>query len=144
MQSDDVTPSEIDDLLAVADYVSIHSPLTNETYHLIDERRLNLMKASAILINTARGSLIDEPALIRVLTERKIGGAGLDVFEKEPPDKNNPLFFLHNVILTPHCASHTELASQKVRPAAVDAVVRVLRGGYPTHVVNPEVLKWVA
>lgn len=129
---------DLDALLQKADYVSVHAPLTSSTRHLLGASRLRLMKASSFLVNTSRGGLIDEAALIEVLRNRRIAGAGLDVFENEPPAKDNPLFSLDNVILTPHCSSHTLRATAKVRSAAVDAVMRVLQGERPVHVVNPE------
>ena len=93
--------------LKIADYISIHLPLNVETKNFIGEQELLLMKETAIVVNTARGGIINESALINSLKERKILGAGLDVFEKEPPDINNPLFNLDNVILSPHNAALT-------------------------------------
>jgi len=93
--------------LKIADYISIHLPLNVETKNFIGEQELLLMKETAIVVNTARGGIINEGALINSLKERKILGAGLDVFEKEPPDINNPLFNLDNVILSPHNAALT-------------------------------------
>ena len=95
----------LDDLLAQSDYVSLHCPLTDETRHLIDARRLALMKPNALLVNTSRGRVIDEAALIQTLKDRKIGGAALDVLCEEPPPKDHPLFGMDNVILTPHIAA---------------------------------------
>jgi D-3-phosphoglycerate dehydrogenase len=100
-----------------------------------------MMKPTAFLINTSRGGVIDESALVEALVQRRIAGAGLDVLEQEPPPKDHPLFALNNVILTPHCAAHTELATRKVRRGAIDAVMGVLRGQWPENLVNPEVLK---
>jgi D-3-phosphoglycerate dehydrogenase len=135
---DEVELCDLDALLQKADYVSLHVPLTSSTRHLLSASRLALMKPSSFLVNTARGGLIDEAALIEVLRHRRIAGAGLDVFETEPPVKDHPMFGMDNVILTPHCSSHTRLATAKVRSAAVDAVMRVLQGERPVHVVNPE------
>ena len=95
----------LDDLLAQSDYVSLHCPLTDETRHLIDARRLALMKPNALLVNTSRGRVIDEAALIQALKDGKIGGAALDVLCEEPPAKDHPLFGMDNVILTPHIAA---------------------------------------
>ena len=82
--------------------MTLHCPLTDQTHHLIDEAALAKMKPTAFLINTSRGALIDEPALIRALAAREIAGAGLDVLEQEPPRPDNPLYTLDNVVLTPH------------------------------------------
>ena len=129
---------DLEAVLQKADYVSMHVPLTSSTRHLLSASRLALMKPSSFLVNTARGGLIDEAALIEVLRHCRIAGAGLDVFETEPPVKDHPLFSMDNVILTPHCSSHTLRATAKVRSAAIDAVMRVLKGERPVHVVNPE------
>jgi D-3-phosphoglycerate dehydrogenase len=136
--TDGVEASELDDLLAISDYVSIHTPLNSETRHLLDRRRLGLMKSSAILVNTSRGAVIDEPALVDALTNRRIAAAGLDVFEYEPPAMDNPLFALDNVILTPHCAAHTRSATERVRSGAIENIFRALRGEPLQNVVNPE------
>ena len=95
----------LDDLLAQSDYVSLHCPLTDDTRNLIDARRLALMKPNALLVNTSRGPVIDEAALIQALKDGKIGGAALDVLSEEPPPKDHPLFGMDNVILTPHIAA---------------------------------------
>ena len=95
----------LDDLLAQSDYVSLHCPLTDDTRNLIDARRLALVKPNALLVNTSRGPVIDEAALIRTLKDGKIGGAALDVLCEEPPAKDHPLFGMDNVILTPHIAA---------------------------------------
>ena len=92
----------LEQLLKQSDYLSLHCPLTPETHHIIDKNAIALMKPTAFLINTARGALIDEPALIEALSTGKIAGAGLDVQEQEPPAADNPLYKLDNVILTPH------------------------------------------
>lgn len=96
---------ELDELLRQSDYVSLHCPLTPETRGLIDARRLSLMKQNALLVNTSRGPVIDEMALIDALKNHTIGGAALDVLCEEPPPKDHPLFALDNVILTPHIAA---------------------------------------
>jgi D-3-phosphoglycerate dehydrogenase len=93
--------------LKIADYISIHLPLNMETKNFIDEQELSIMKETAIVVNTARGGIINEASLVNALQNKNILGAGLDVFEKEPPDENNPLFNLDNVILSPHNAALT-------------------------------------
>ena len=95
----------LDDLLAQSDYVSLHCPLTDETRGLIDARRLSLMKRNAILINTSRGPVVDEQALVAALKDGTIAAAGLDVLCEEPPPADHPLFALDNVVLTPHIAA---------------------------------------
>lgn len=95
----------LDELLAKSDYVSLHCPLTEETFHLIDGRRLKLMKPNALLVNTSRGAVVDEKALAEAIRDGIIGGAALDVMDAEPPQLDNPLFGLENVIITPHVAA---------------------------------------
>ena len=104
---DPFTPDsiELDELLRQSDYVSLLCPLTDETRDLIDARRLALMKPNALLVNTSRGPVIDEAALVAALKNHTIGGAALDVLCEEPPPKEHPLFALDNVILTPHIAA---------------------------------------
>jgi D-3-phosphoglycerate dehydrogenase len=102
-----VRATALDDLLALADFVSLHCPLTPQTRHLIGERELGLMKPAAILLNTSRGPVMDEAALVRALREGRIAGAGLDVLENEPPKPDSPLFSLDNVVLTPHVAGYS-------------------------------------
>jgi glyoxylate reductase len=126
---------EIDQGLAEADVVSIHTPLTQETRHLIDARRLALMKPSAILVNTARGPIVDEAALARALKERRIYGAGLDVFEREPvvhPD----LIGLDNAVLTPHIGSAAARYRELMTELVVENVRAVLAGGRPPNLVE--------
>ena len=91
----------------IADYISIHLPLNTDTKNFIDEQELSIMKETAIVVNTARGGIINEASLVNALQNKKILGAGLDVFEKEPPDENHPLFNLENIILSPHNAALT-------------------------------------
>jgi glyoxylate reductase len=129
----------LDRLLAEADFVSLHPSLTDETRHMIDARALALMKPTAFLINTARGAVVDEAALIKALTEKRIAGAGLDVFENEP-DVNRALTRLPNVALTPHLGSAVFEVREAMANAVVDNVVALLEGRRPPNIVNPEVL----
>jgi len=131
---------ELDDLLQTADYVSIHAPLTPETYHLFDERAFDHMKDTSYLINTARGQIINEEALYTALKTEKIAGAGIDVLEKEPIEKENPLLNLHNIIITPHIAWYSEESFQNSMIQGMDEVTRVLNGFRPRFVVNPQIL----
>jgi D-3-phosphoglycerate dehydrogenase len=128
-------------LLKESDFVSIHAPHTPETRGLIGENQLRIMKKTAYIINTSRGPLIDETALIKALKKKRICGAGLDVYEKEPPALYNQLLKLENVILTPHIAWYTEEASKRLEKLAIQRTVELLQGKIPKTVVNPEVLK---
>lgn len=130
----------LDALVAGADVVSLHCPLTPETRHLIDQDRLRRMKPTAFLVNTARGAVVDTAALVRALREGWIAGAGLDVFEEEPLPPDHPLHALDQVILTPHAAFYSEGALLELKHKAATAVLDVLQGRRPASVVNPEVL----
>ena len=132
---------ELDELLRRADFVTLHLPLLPETRHLLDARRLALLKPSAILINTARGGLVDESALVTALRQKALAGAGLDVFDSEPlPDC--PLRHLDQVVLTPHVAGMSAAAVQAMAHRCCDNVLAVLRGRDPGPglLLNPEVL----
>ncbi|MEM2846471.1 MAG: glyoxylate reductase [Nitrososphaerota archaeon] len=128
-------------LLRESDYVSIHVPLTPETRGLIGERELRLMKRTAILVNTSRGPVIDQRALFRALKEGWIAGAGLDVFEKEPIDPDDPLLKLENVVLTPHIGSASHETRSKMAELTATGIIKVLRGEKPENLFNPEVMK---
>jgi D-3-phosphoglycerate dehydrogenase len=134
---------DLDDLLGCADIVSVHCPLNASTRHLLGPRELRLMKPTAFLINTARGPIVDQAALVAALAERRLAGAGLDVFETEPLGADDPLRQLDNVILTPHSASWSVESSAECRRVAIEHVVTVLRGGVPSDVVNRAVLERV-
>ena len=131
----------LEELLKEADYITLHVPLTKDTYHLIGERELNMMKPTAYLINTSRGAVVDQRALYRALKERRIAGAALDVFEKEPIDQDDPLLELDNVVLTPHIGSASVETRKKMAMMAAENLVSVLRGVEPPNLVNPEVRK---
>jgi phosphoglycerate dehydrogenase-like enzyme len=126
----------LDELLASSDYVSLHVPLTAETRHLLDERRLRLLKPTAGLVNVARGRVVDEDALVTVLRERGIRGAGIDVFGQEPLRPDNPLLHLDNVIATPHTAGVTRGTSRRRSAACVENALRVLRGEEPLYRIS--------
>ena len=128
-------------LLASSDYVSIHCPLTDETAHLIDAAALAQMMPSALLINTSRGGVIDESALIRALQDGIIGGAALDVTDPEPPSAGNPLLTLENVIVTPHAAFYSVESTAELARKAAENVVTVLQGEVPKTLVNAQVLE---
>jgi D-3-phosphoglycerate dehydrogenase len=136
-----VTAVSFDELVTESDCVVIQAPLTSQTHHLFDEAQLRRMKHSAILINTARGPIVEDRALHRALSEGWIAGAGLDDLEEEPAKvrdwrANNPLFSLDNVIITPHAAYYSEEAIATVRRFAAEEVVRVLTGQPPLSPVN--------
>lgn len=131
---------ELDDLLRESDFVTLHCPLTDQTQHLIGRRELELMKPTAILINTSRGPVVDEKALVSALKKGTIKGAGLDVYEKEPrisPD----LLKLDNVVLLPHIGSATRDTRVQMAVVAARNAVTLLRGKRPVHVVNPQVFE---
>jgi D-3-phosphoglycerate dehydrogenase len=127
------------ELLRASDAVTLHVPSSPGTKGLIGDEEIAAMKPTAFLINTARGSLVDEAALARALQERRIAGAGLDVFGREPPEATHPLFGLPNVVLTPHSAGLTLESAVRMATDAAQAIVDVLEGRRPEGVVNPEV-----
>ncbi len=127
-------------LLKESDFVSVHVPLTPETTHLIGRRELRLMKKTAYLINTSRGPVIDEKALVEALKDREIAGAGLDVYEREP-EVEAGLLELDNVVLTPHLGSATVETRTKMATMAAGSMVAMLNGEVPPNIVNPEVLE---
>lgn len=131
---------DLDDLLRESDFISIHTPLTKETHHLIGERELGLMKPTAILINTSRGPVVDEKALVSALKQKKIAAAGFDVFEKEP--KLTPgLTKLDNVVLLPHIGSATNDTRGQMAVLAIKNALAMLRGQRPKNIINPQVLE---
>ena len=129
-----------DERLERSDYVSPHVPHLEGTHHFIDAAALELMKPTAYLVNTSRGPVVDEHALIAALQAGKIAGAGMDVFEQEPLSTDNPLLHMENVICTPHIAGSSEIGWEIIRRRAGEEAARVLRGERPEVVVNPEVL----
>lgn len=131
----------LEELLKASDFVTIHTPLTETTRHLMNEERLGLMKPTAYLINTSRGGTVDERALVKALKEGWIEGAALDVYEKEPVDDDNPLFDLDNVLMVPHIGSATREARSRMAEITATNLLNVLRGEPPLHWVNPEVEK---
>ena len=128
--------TDLPDVLGQSDFVSVHAPLGQETFHLIGENEFRQMKPTAYLINTARGPVVDEKALIRALQDQRIAGAGLDVFEKEPIDSDNPLLSMKNVVVTPHSASYSEAALEMQALNPAQEAARVLNGHWPRNLVN--------
>lgn len=126
----------LDELFAAADVISLHAPATPETRDLINTRTIATMKRGALLVNTARGELVNEADLALALREGRLGGAGLDVFKREPPGADNPLLGLPNVIATPHVAGVTQDSAERMASLAVQNILAVLRGERPPYPVN--------
>jgi len=139
MAAHGVEKVDLDTLLTSADFISLHCPLTPETRHLIDAERLALVKPSTFLINTSRGAIVDEAALIAALRAGRLAGAGLDVLEREPPAPDNPLLAMENVEITPHAAYYSDDSLAYLQTSVAEEVARVLRGERPRSPVNPEV-----
>lgn len=132
---------EFDELLKESDFVSLHVPATEETSNLVGEKELKLMKPTAILVNTSRGTVVDEKALVKALKARWIQGAGIDVWAKEPTDPDNPLFKLDNTVLAPHIGSATIEARTKMSELSARNLAAVLKGEMPVSLVNQDVLQ---
>jgi glyoxylate reductase len=133
--------SELDQLLREADFISLHVPLTGETRHLIGERELSLMKPTAILVNTARGPVVDQGALYRFLEDKRIAAAALDVTEVEPIPMDDPLLTLDNVIIAPHIGSASVATRTRMAAVAADNLLAALRGEEPPNCVNRQALR---
>lgn len=130
-----------EEVLSESDFVSLHVPLTKDTFHMIGQKQLSMMKRKAYLVNTSRGPVVDEEALYRALRDRVIAGAALDVFEHEPLDPKSPLLKLDNIVLTPHIASASVETRTKMAVMAATNLVSVLQGKEPPNLVNPDVIK---
>lgn len=143
-----VTMTDLDTILRESDYVSLHLPLTSATYHMIDDAALQKMKPTAYLINTSRGALVDEPALVAALHEGRLAGAGIDtyesidIFSEQIPPRVHPLTGLENVILTPHVAAGSVQAGIEIYMTAIQNIVDILQGYWPLqeNIVNPTVI----
>ena len=133
-----VEPASLEAVMAQGDFITVNTLLNAETRGLIDARLLALMKPSAYFINTARGPIVDEPALIRALQERRIAGAGIDVFAREPPRQDHPFFSMDNVIVTPHAVAWTREGLTGNSREACANLARVASGEAPPHMANPE------
>jgi len=136
-----VTFVSLDELLAQSDFISLHAALTPQNRGLIGEAQFGRMKPNAYLINTARGALVDEAALAKALSEKKIGGAALDAFVVEPLPADHPLRKAPNVLLTPHLASFARETGERVSLAAAEAIVELMNGRKPRWIVNPDVFQ---
>ena len=143
-----VTMTDLDTILRESDYVSLHLPLTSATYHMIDDAALQKMKPTAYLINTSRGALVDEPALVAALREGRLAGAGIDtyesidIFSEQIPPRVHPLTGMENVILTPHVAAGSVQAGIEIYMTAIQNIVDILQGYWPLqeNIVNPTVI----
>lgn len=124
-------------LLRESDIISVNALLSDQTYHLIGRDQLRLMKESSFIVNTGRGKIIDQQALVEALREGRIGGAALDVLEKEPPDEDDPILKLDNVMITPHLGGNSDKAVAELRRLGTEEVARVLSGQPPRHPVAP-------
>ena len=140
-QTHGVQRVEVPELVARSDFITIHAPLTPETHGMLGEAEFRQMKSTTYIINTSRGDIIDTTALYTALTEGWIAGAGLDVLPTEPPDADDPMPHLENVILTPHAAFFAEESVYDLEVGAATAVAKVLTGEMPESVVNPTVLE---
>ena len=132
-----------DDLVRMAeevDVLSLHCPSTPQTYQLVNSDVIQALGPKGFLVNASRGPVVDEAALIEALQQGKLAGAGLDVYDPEPPDENNPLFKLDNIVLTPHLASFTDEGRRRMGMTVAEDVLRVLNGEMPVYPANPEVL----
>jgi len=127
------------ELLKESDFVSVHSLLNKDTHHLVGEKEFRQMKPTAYFINTSRGPVVDEKALIKALQEKWIAGAGIDVFEQEPIDPNNPLLKMDNAVVTPHNAGWSDAAGRRARILVGKEAARVVTGKWPSHWVNKSV-----
>ena len=134
-----ITLVSMAELLKESDFVSVHSLLGKDTHHLVGEKEFRQMKPSAYFMNTSRGPVVDEAALIKALQEKWIAGAGIDVFEQEPVDPGNPLLKMDNVVVTPHNAGWSDAAGQRARLWVGQETVRVLSGKWPKNWVNKDV-----
>lgn len=130
---------DLETLCRQSDYLSIHVPLVAETHHIMSAPQFALMKPTAIVVNVARGPVIDEPALIAALQEGRLAGAGLDVFETEPVGADHPLLGMDNVVLSSHAAWYSEDSEYEIRTKTAQNVVDVLQGREPTYLANPAV-----
>jgi D-3-phosphoglycerate dehydrogenase len=134
-----VEAAALDRIFSDSDFIALCCPLTPDTRHLADARRIGLMKPTAVLVNVARGPVVDQAALVAALRERRIGGAGLDVFEQQPLAPGDPLFALDNVVLTPHLAGLSAESMRRMSVIAAEDALRILAGEKPVNFFNPEV-----
>jgi glyoxylate reductase len=130
---------DFEHLLATSDFVTIHTPLSPETHHLFSDRQFERMRSTAILINTARGAIVDPEALYRALQNHQIAAAAIDVTDPEPIPMDSPLLQLENLIITPHIGSASVKTRQKMASMAIENLIAGLKGERLPYCVNPEV-----
>jgi len=140
-EKEKVRKADLDTIFKESDIITLHVALSAETRHMIGKDQLRKMKKSTILVNASRGAVVDEKALYIALKEGWIAGAALDVMEKEPPEKDNPLLKLDNVIITPHMAWYSTASLTEIQRKAAEQVAMALNGRIPTNLVNKDVLK---
>jgi D-3-phosphoglycerate dehydrogenase len=142
MASLGVYKADLGELLARSDFISVHCPLTEESHHLLGRRAFELMKGEVFLVNTSRGPIVEEAALVEALLSGKVWGAGLDVFEQEPLPLDSPLRALDNVIFTPHVGANSEESVADLYRTGCETALSVAHGRWPQGVINPEVGDW--
>lgn len=130
--------NDLNDLLERADFLTLHLPLTPETHHLIGEEQIRRLRRGSYIINAARGPIVDEQAMIRALQDGHLAGAGIDVFDPEPPSGDNPLLFMNNVVCTPHVASYTDRGQAGMRTGVVDQLIQLIQRERPPFIVNAQ------
>lgn len=136
MEKKGVVKATLDEIMTESDFVSIHTPLIQDTYHLIGASQLNMMKKTAFIVNTSRGPVIDEDSLVKALQSGQIAGAFLDVTEEEPLDERHPLRELKQVVLTPHAAWYSVDALREIREKAITNIIEKSQGKTPTYLLN--------
>lgn len=136
-EKEGVSYVSFEELLRNSDIISIHVPLTSDTYHLISQKEIEMMKENVVIINTSRGGIIDESALYETLKAKRVLGAGLDVFEEEPP-KDSPILALDNVVITTHIGAHTMEAIESMAKIAIENLILALNGEKPKFIVSIE------
>ena len=130
--------NDLNDLMERADFLTLHIPLTSDTHHLIGEAQIRRMRRGSYIINAARGPVVDEQSLIRALQDGHLAGAGVDVFDPEPPAGDNPLLFMNNVVCTPHVASYTDRGQGAMRSGVVDQLIQLIQNQRPPFIVNAQ------
>lgn len=139
--------ADLETVIRRSDILTVNCPLAPSTRHLLNKDRLGLMKSTAILVNTARGAIVDQAALVEVLKHKRIAGAGLDVFEEEPLSQNDPLLACDNAVLTPHSLCWTDQLFSGCAGADIEAVLNILAGKIPEGIINKDVIRkpeWLA
>jgi glyoxylate reductase len=137
----DLKFTDVDTIFKTADFITINTPLTKETHHLVDEKKLRMMKKTAYIVNNARGPIVDQKALYKALKEGWIAGAALDVFEEEPTPVDNPLLKLDNIVVAPHISSASFETRAKMAEMVAENLIAFFEGKTPPNLVNPEVAK---